>query len=291
MDISFLPARYISALSYNVDMDKLSELRMRVGFGVSCIYKFKKSFLSNSGVTLFSDMAIVCTDDDIKEILNNVTEYSVYAFNDMIKQGFLTTKTGIRIGLAGECVCENGQIITIKNINSLNIRIAKNVKNCSSEIIKYVYNKGSVNNSLIISPPAFGKTTILKDLAQRLNSLTKLSILIIDERGEFETIKGVNIDKISYSDKLYALTRGVRTMSPDVVITDEISSINDWKCVLNAVNSGVKIIASCHGATPIDLQCKDFYSNGLFDRYIFLDEKAGKAGVLKEVYNRDWEKV
>ncbi len=282
MKFDFLPAKYINAIN-NINADKLSELRLRVGYNVICKYDFKKVYLSENGVTLFDNLAFKCTEQDVKEIINNVTEFSIYAHNDKIKQGFLTTQNGLRIGIAGECVFDKNEIITIKNISSLNIRIAKEIEGCSNKLLPLIINGNKIISSLIISPPAFGKTTILKDLANHLNKMGCYSILILDERGEFFNIRGENIDVISFSDKLFGFNYGIRTLSPDVVITDELSTENDWKCALNAVNSGVKILSSCHGSSVKDLINKNGFEKGVFDRYFVLDSSSGIPGILKNV--------
>lgn len=280
-----MPKRYIFALK-KINTDKLSEIRLRKDFPVRCKYFFKKRYLGDEGITLFEDKAIVCTEEDIRYIINKVTEFSVYAFNDRIKQGFITVGNGVRIGIAGECVCEKDEIITIKNISSLNIRIPHEIIGCSKKIFKYIYEDGLLNNVLIVSPPSLGKTTILKDIARSINEKFDYSILILDERGEFENIKGVNIDKISYSDKLYGFNYGIRTLSPDIVITDELSTETDWECVKNAVNSGVKIMASCHGKCITDLIGKKGFSSDYFDRIVVL-ENSDMPGVIKSVYDKD----
>lgn len=285
MDFDYLPKNYILALQ-KTNTDKLSEIRLRKDFPVRCKYFFKKCYLGDNGITLFEDGSIMCTEEDIRYIINKVTEFSVYAFNDRIKQGFITIGNGVRIGLAGECVREKDEIITIKNISSLNIRIPHEVIGCSKKIFKYIYEDDVINNVLIVSPPAFGKTTLLKDIARNINEKFDYSILILDERGEFENIKGDNIDKISYSDKLYGFNYGIRTLSPDIVITDELSSETDWECVKNAVNSGVKIMASCHGKCVTDLNEKKGFSSNYFDRIIVL-ENSGVPGLIKGVYDKD----
>lgn len=286
MDLSFLPKNYLDALSF-VDLSKLTEIRMREGFPVTVIYSFKRAYLYEKGVSILSNSSILCKKEDINAVINTVTEYSVYAFNDMIKNGFLISKGGIRIGLGGECVTENGQVQTIKNISSLNIRIPHLIDGCAKDIYGFIYESGKINSSLIISPPFYGKTTMLKDTIKKLNELNKYSILILDERGEFELIKGENIDKITYSDKLYGLKYGLRTLTPNVVITDELSNENDWDCALSAVTSGVSIIASCHGKSVFDLTKKTCFRKGVFDRYFIL----GDVGILSEIYDGEFNRL
>ena len=289
MDFSFLPEEIARAVE-KINKDKLFEIRLRRDFPIQLNIDGKKAFLNENGYSLFSNGALLCNESDISHIIGELTEHSVYAFNDKIKNGYLPAENGIRVGLAGECVYDGERLITIKNITSLNIRVPHEIKGCSEKIYGYIVENNEIKNTLIISPPFFGKTTLLKDLARKLDERQKRSILIIDERGEFETVKGINIDKIRYSDKLYALTFGLRSMSPEIVITDELVEKNDWKCALSAVNSGLFIIASCHAKNINDLQRKDFFMNNIFERYIVLDDK-NYFGVVKEVFNGDFDKL
>lgn len=287
MDISFFSKKILSALK-NLDLDKLYHVRLRIGYGISILYDSCKVYLSENGITLFEKDAIICSENDIKEIIENVTEHSIYAFNESIKQGFITTSKGIRIGLSGECVFDNGKILTIKNFNGLSIRVPHKIIGSSEEIFKYIIQEKTIHSALIISPPGFGKTTILKDIAEKLNTLYKFSILIIDERNEFNDVSGVNIDKIIFSDKLYSLKYGIRSLAPEIIITDELDGVDDWLAVKTAVNSGVKIIASCHGKYVDDLINKDYFVDGIFERYIFL-EGEGSPGRINSVFNREFK--
>lgn len=285
IDLSFLSLNIKKSL-VGADTDTLTELRLRIDYPVFGLFNGKKLYLSESGVTINKKNALVCSKEMITETIENVTEKSLYAFNDRLKQGFITSKNGVRIGVAGDCVFDNGKIITIKNISSLNIRIPHEIKNCSSEIFNKLFLK-EMFNTLIVSPPAKGKTTILKDLARKFNEHVDCSVLIIDERGEFGQISGENIDIIKYSDKNYALNYAIRSMSPQIVITDELQSQDDWKSAEQAATGGIKIIASCHGKNSEDLQNKEFFIKNVFDRYVFLDAEKS-AGTLKAICDRDF---
>ena len=287
MDLSFLPYEYIQSLK-NIKFDKLYELRIRQDYPVIVNVMGKEMWLGINGITLLKNQAIIATKAHIELIIKSVTEFSPYAHNDRIKQGFLVTSGGIRIGLAGECVFEKGNIVTIKNVNSLNIRIPHLVLGCSKLILEKILTD-RLYNTLIISPPFCGKTTMLKDIAIYLNKLNLGAILIIDERGEFSVVKGENIDTIKFSDKLYAFEYGIRSLSPKIVITDELSSKFDWDCVRRAANSGVTIIASCHGYTIDDVKKKDYFNNDVFERYAVL--QGDKPGIIKDVYNGEFIKL
>lgn len=282
MDLSFLPNNILD--SYNkLENCFISEIRLRANFPIKCKKGDKFYYLTVNGLSILRDNAIICSKEDIDYIITKITYNSLYAYNNFLKQGFLTWEDGVRVGIAGTCVFENGENITIKNFTSLTVRIPRLIHNSSDKLFKYFDN--DILSSLIISPPAFGKTTLLKDFILKVNARNTHQILVIDERGEFASVFGENIDKISYSNKFFALTLGVRSLSPSLVFVDELISIDDWKSVESCVNSGVKIIATCHASCIEDVIAKPYFIKGIFERYFVLDN-IGLPGVLKKVYNQ-----
>lgn len=273
MNLDFIPKRITDKLNL-CNLDLVYEIRLRKGFPILVrTYKHTLVLLDKGVGSDFNDKnAVVCTEKDIEEIIDNLTERSIYAYVEEIKRGFITSKSGVRIGVAGECVFDGQGIVTVKNISNLNVRIPREIENCALDIFNLFFAKG-IRNILIISPPSYGKTTVLKDLIRLVNGRTDVQILVIDERGEFETVKGVNVDTIKFSDKLYAFEYGIRAMSPELIITDELVSQNDWNCVKRASESGVSIIASVHGRSIDDARKKDYFPKGVFQGYVVLKNK------------------
>lgn len=247
----------------------------------------------------------ICADKKLIEyILSRATDLSLYKYNNQIKNGFLSVAGGIRIGIAGEIVIgETGEIKTIKNFSSLTIRIPHEIRGCSDEIINLIIDeKTGIKNTLIISPPGCGKTTFLRDIARNLSSCFEepKNILIIDERYEIASCDngvnslnvGVFTDVLSGSTKEYGFYAGIRSMRPDVIITDEISSKSDIAGLKYASSCGVKIIASTHGYGHLDLKRKGSFNSLLedkvFDRYIILSDRNG-AGTIELVLNSAFE--
>ena len=282
MDLSFLPTNILSAFNKS-DSRLISEIRLRINFPIKCKKGDKFYYLTENGLSILRDNSIICLREDVDNIITKLTYNSLYAYNNFLRQGFLTWEDGVRVGVAGTCVFENGENITIKNFSSLIIRIPRLINNSSDKLFKYFEN--DVLSSLIISPPAFGKTTLLKDFMLKVNSRNSHQILVVDERGEFSGVFGENIDKISYSNKYFALTLAVRSLSPSLVFVDELISIDDWKCVEYCVNSGVKIIATCHASCIEEVVAKPNFIKGVFERYFVLDN-SGSPGVLKKVYDQ-----
>ncbi len=282
MELEFLPLKLKNVL-YDYDLDKIYEIRLRVNQPVKVNYCGEYKYLLNK-----AKEKVLCIKNDIDEIIKNVTEYSVYAHNEKIKNGYLYSPGGVRLGLCGECVYDNDKIITLKNISSINIRLPHNVAGCSNLFFKKIISKEKVCNTLIISPPLLGKTTLLKDVALKLNCLNLGNILIIDERGEFFEIVGDNIDKICFCDKTYAFQSGVRVMSPQIIIADELMGEKDWNYVLDACRSGVTVIASVHGYSIEDVKEKVYFNKDVFDRYIVIGNKIGN---VIAVYNKAFNKI
>lgn len=283
MKLDFLPKKIIFALE-NINTEELIEIRLRKNFPIICLFSYGRKYLPD---ITDNREKIIATKKDFDYIISELTEKSYYAYNDKIRQGYLIYKDGTRIGIAGECVYDKDVVISIKEITSLNIRLCKNRKNCSKDIFDKIIYNGQVLNTLIISPPTKGKTTILKDLVLKINELGINSILIIDERGEFSSISGENIDSILNSTKSYGFSIGIRSLAPEIVVTDEISSIEDWNYLSNANNSGVRILASCHGDSIDSVKKKRGFISGIFNRYVILNSY-GSPGVVKEILNEEF---
>lgn len=244
---------------------------------------------------------VVCADKRLIEfVMSRATEMSVYRYNTQIKQGFLTTSKGVRIGIAGEViVSESNEVVTIKNPTGLVIRIPHEIKNCAHEVIPYIIDKFGVKNTLIISPPACGKTTFIRDIARTISYENKVyNILIVDERYEISGNEnldvGVTSDVIFGGTKEFAFSGGIRALRPDVIITDEIGAKSDVDAIKNASLSGVKVIATAHAENESDLKkkrwFKDLVENKIFDRIVVLSARNG-VGTVEGIFNSSFEPI
>lgn len=296
-----LPQHIYDAITLNVNLERLFEIRMRVGaFLVVCENSIFKKVLVPKQNSLDMEPLIV-TEEDIKFVLLEACEHSLYSYTNQIKQGFITTQTGIRIGLCGEIV-ENGrgEVQTIKNISSLVIRIPHEIKNCSLTVQSLMFNlnSNSIENTLIIAPPGAGKTTFLRDISRGISkSLPNLNVLICDERGEIASVCNGkprldvgNADVLSYASKEYVFREGVRALRPDVLICDEIASDADCFACEKLASSGVKLIASVHAKNQFDLFNKPAFntllSKRIFTRYVVLSNRNG-AGTYEAVLDEN----
>ena len=279
-------------------IEKINEIRLRNNKKVVITISNKSYYLSKLGLTGSVDKAITADRDLINDIVKRGCEGSVYAYANQLKNGFLTTSGGIRIGLSGEGVYEKNNIKTLKNFNSLVIRIPHQIVGCSKMALPYLF-EDKFLNTLIVSPPGCGKTTFIRDIIYQLSALEYCyNILLVDERGEIANCfdgspnldTGNFCDVLSNTSKQYAFENGIRALNPDIIATDELSSITDYESVFKASNCGVSILASIHAKNIEDLKIKkDFellLKNKVFKRIIVLSKKEG-PGTLEAIYDEN----
>ena len=276
----------------------LNEIRLRANKPVVVNMKGKNFFLSPYGITADYSSAIICELSMIEQILQNASNHSLYTINDQLINGYVTVKGGIRIGVAGDVVTNEGIVSTVKNIRSLNIRIPHDVKNCSLNYYNFLVENGTVKNTLIVSPPGAGKTTFVRDFAYQLGKREfGLNVLIVDERNEisnYSETDGLEVgeftDVYTNCTKLYAFENGIRSMKPDVIITDEINLSDDILAIENAITSGVKVVATIHAKNLNDLKSKTNFQHLLnqkmFERYVVLSSTSG-PGTVDGVFNEN----
>lgn len=280
---------------------KLNEIRLRINKKVVVSVYGKSYYLTTNGL-MNDGVPIICTRSMIDSIVRNASEYSLYAVNNQLKQGYITVEGGVRIGVAGEVVLDNNMTRTVKNINALNVRVPHEVKNCSLNIYNYIVND-RFNNTLIVSPPGCGKTTFIRDLVYQMsNNGLSYNVLIVDERYEIANcVDGVSSldvgdfsDVISGSNKGYGFENGIRSLRPDIVVTDELATERDIAAVENACACGVGIIASVHCDSIDGLRTKPYFDrliqNKVFKRYIVLSSSRG-PGTIVGVYDENLKSI
>lgn len=231
----------------------------------------------------------IATYEEVNDTIGLAVEHSVYAHSDEIKNGYITIEGGHRIGVCGQVVCENGVLRTVKYISSVNIRVAHQIKGCSDKIINYIYNSKIIRNTLIISSPGFGKTTLLRDIVRQLSD-KGIDIGVVDERGEIaagyfgiaQNDVGRCTDVLSFCPKSIGMTMLIRSMAPKIVVADEIGSSKDIKALVNAGVSGCKVFATMHGNVVNEIN-EDI--KAIFELFIFIYKKEGKR--LYEVYDTE----
>ena len=209
----------------------------------------------------------VVTPKDIDDTFNIATDYSAFAYEENIKEGYLTLPGGHRMGVGGYITKNLDGESVIKNIRYINFRVKNIVTGCSNKIIDKIINENQsiINNTLIISPPGFGKTTLLRDIIKSVSeNVVGTCICVIDERNEIGgCLNGIptfdlgkRTDIISNSSKAKGIIMAIRTMGPKILAVDEIGNKNDIEAIKYASISGVSVIATIHGTTIGDIRQK-----------------------------------
>lgn len=298
--LSFLPqkiAMYLSDLPPN-KWNEIEEIRIRIGRPVEL----------SLGVT-YELLPIVTTEEDAIQLLNNVTNFSMYTMEEELKRGYITIEGGHRIGLAGKVILEGGHVKAIAHIASFNIRIAKEQIGCAEHLIPYIYRNGW-QNTMIIGPPQTGKTTILRDLTRIISSgvenkhIAAMKVGVVDERSEITgCVHGVpqlqfgpRLDVLDACPKAEGMMMLIRSMSPQVIIADEIGRQEDSLAVLEAINAGIHLVISVHGFSFDDMMrrphIQEILQLQVFKRFIILNRDPQQGfcySIVDETGRRLWQ--
>ena len=277
--LEFLPQTVKNGIN-RINGKYLYEIRLRAGKPTTVNYGGTFRYLSEYGLTELAEKAIISTLYDIENCIYRAGKYSVYSVEEQIKKGYITAEKGERIGLAGEYVFENGKVLALRNFTSVCIRIPHEIIGCGEEIYRRCMSD-RVRNTLIMSSPGLGKTTILRDLSRIIGEKTCKNILICDERGELSSGNtGKSSDVIKFSDKQTAFDAGIRAMRPDVIVTDEVSE-QDCIALKKALSAGVSLLASAH-FSDFKYVKEEFLE--IFERFVLLNEE--KIGDIFAVYDQ-----
>ena len=240
------------------------------------------------------------TEQDVLEMQNYISNYSLYAWQEELRNGFLTIQCGHRIGLAGETTNQDGHISGISYLTFYNIRVAHEKIGCAEKILPYIF----VYNTLIISPPGAGKTTLLRDCIRSfsygIGIGRGIKVGLVDERSEIaasyhgipQNDVGPRTDVLDGCNKPEGIRMLLRTMSPQVIAVDELGTEEDFIAVEQAAYSGCKVIGTIHAGNIRELQekpiLKKWCDKELFERFVFIEKGENGMRNLK-VYNNRWE--
>ncbi|BCN30391.1 stage III sporulation protein AA [Anaeromicropila herbilytica] len=292
--------RVISSLE--LDYEKLQEIRLRVNGPLIVIYDNKEYFITkDSNLVNLQEEAYLVSQNEIRETMEYISNYSMYAFEDEIKQGFITIQGGHRIGIAGKTILENDKIKNIKHISFINIRLSHQIKGCASKVLPFIMNgTEDIFHTLIISPPRCGKTTLLRDVIRQLsNGHSKFlgqSVGVIDERSEIgacymgvpQNELGIRTDILDCCPKANGMMMLIRSMSPRIIAVDEVGSKEDIEAIEYVINCGCKLIATVHGSSIDDIKTKPILGRlvreKIFERYIVLNNRI-TVGNVEEIYD------
>ncbi len=286
----------IRKLFENFDTDfwnKLTAIRITVDAPIIIETQKLNAYLGVHGISLRVDNCYKVTKNDVDSIFELVTNSSIYTYSRYVNEGYITLSGGNRVGVVGNCIVVDGKITSVSEIYSLNFRIAHEKVGFSLNVIDSIYKNGKINNTLVVSPPGCGKTTLLRDIARYLGTYESSGQIIVcgivDERYELGCAKGsgssFDIGKnnflISGCPKSVAIPLITRSMAPDVIIVDEMCDEKDYEAALYAKNSGCKIIASVHGKNEEINELENINGNNFFDTTIVLSRRNGVGTIEK----------
>ena len=280
------------------DYERIYEIRLRVGRPIFLCYDGGEKFLRTK------DVPYLVTRQDLKETLEYISGYSLYACEDELRQGYISVQGGHRVGVTGKVILDRGNIRSIKYISCINVRLAHEVVGCADQVMPYIRKKDWVAHTLIVSPPRGGKTTLLRDIIRQLSNgeekkkMPGVTVGVVDERSELagsyqgvpQNDLGMRTDVLDGCPKAEGMEMLIRSMSPAVVAVDELGRKEDFKAVESVIHSGCKVIATAHGNSIEDVIHQPYFEKlvrrRVFERYIFLD-KGEHAGTILGIYDRN----
>ena len=237
---------------------------------------------------------------ELMETMEYIAGYSLYAYEDELRQGFLTIQGGHRVGVAGKILMEEGKVRSIRYISFLNIRLAHQVEGCADKVMPFIVENGEVCHTLIISPPCCGKTTLLRDVIRQISNgnawCEGKNVGVVDERSEIggayqgvpQNDLGIRTDLLDCCPKAQGMQMLIRAMSPAVVAVDELGKEEDFRAVEAVIHSGCRLIATAHGENVEAVLATPFFAGlkkmRVFDRYIVLG-KEKRAGIIRGIFD------
>ena len=269
-------------------LEELEELRLRRGFPMTAL--LPEGEVEADGLPI--------GEDDLRQVVENATQASAHTALDRVRQGFVTLRGGHRVGLCGSVVKKEGQIVTLREISSLSVRVARPVTGQAGSLLPRLMETGVFLSTLILAPPGAGKTTLLRDLVCSLSDGSAgppLRVGVADERGEIAALWqgepqlyiGRHTDVMDGCSKAEGLSILIRGMNPQAVAVDEITDPVDVRAITEAAGCGVALIATAHGTGREDLTRRPVYrsllENGIFRRLVVIERQGRRRGVRVEV--------
>ena len=283
---------------------EIREIRVRVNAPIIIRMKGKEYTVSFDGqLTGILSNGFIMSARDLEESILHICHFSLYAYEEEIRRGYITIAGGHRVGVTGQAVLsEIGQVKTLKNISFFNIRIAHEIIGTARKVLPYIYQGNEVYNTLIVSPPGFGKTTLLRDLIRQISDGNSYgagkNCSVIDERseiaGSFRGIPqlevGMRTDVLDGCPKSIGMMMVIRSMGPQVVAVDELGTEEDIRALFAVIRSGCSMLATIHGDSLGELKEKSFLKQVMdekvFSRYVVIQNTWHEI----EIYDKELNK-
>lgn len=294
-----LPLEIRNTMSkHHLDIGKMQEIRLRVQQPILFRYDHQEYFLSKErGRESMKEKAQVFTKEELRQAMEYISGYSLYAYEEQLRNGFITIRGGHRVGLVGSVVMEGGNVKTLKHISCLNIRIAHQVKECARNVYQRCQEEGMLLSTLIISPPGCGKTTILRDLI-RICSNQGQTVGVVDERSEIgaayqgipQNDLGIRTDLLDGCSKGEGMNMLIRSMAPEIIAVDEVGTKEDVEALFFCAFRGCTLLATAHGRSRESLLKNPYMEEALkkkmFQRYVILDGRS-RPGEIKKIFDEN----
>lgn len=236
-------------------------------------------------------------EDELRQVVENATQCSAHTALDRVRQGFVTLRGGHRIGLCGSVTKKEGRIVTLRELSSLSVRVARSVPGLAKPLLPELTEDGRFLSTLILAPPGAGKTTLLRDLVRVLSDgegCPPHRVSVADERGEIAALwrgepqlyVGRHTDVLDGCSKSEGLSILIRGMDPQVAAADELGGSEDVRAAEEAAGCGVAVLATAHGAGLEDLRrrpaCRELLELGAFRRLVVLERRGAVRSVRVE---------
>ena len=279
----------------HLQYEYLQEIKLRVEKPLLLVYRGEEIIPGNQ-----RGKPYIVTREDIREMLEYISNYSLYAYEQEMKQGYITIEGGHRVGMTGQAIIENGKVKNLRYISSINLRMSHEILGCADPIFPFItYNK-KLYHTLIVSPPRCGKTTLLRDMIRQISNgngwINGMSVGVVDERSELggcymgvaQTQLGIRTDVLDCCPKAEGMIMLIRSMGPEVIAVDEIGTAEDVHAIEYAMHCGCKMLATVHADSMEELRKKPLFDQMVaekrFERYVLLENRE-HVGQVEGIYD------